>query len=211
MSKVRQVIMVCAGVLALSAMASASASAATAGWMVNGTMLTGSAALATTAAVDQEGVLKGGGVTVTCKGSTLNGVAPEIKVPNKGSAGDLEFTECSAASPCEVTPPTVKTQTVLVEATLEGVLAVVATFKPETGTIFATLKFSGSGCALSGTTPIKGQAKVLAPTGQDERTLQLINAITTEASGELLLGSSGASLTGSALLRLASGQSWSFL
>jgi hypothetical protein len=211
MSKARQIMVVCAGVLALSAFASATASAVTAGWMVNGTMLTGSAALATTAAVDQEGVLEGGGVKITCIGKTLNGIAPEIKASNKGAAGNLEFTECSAAEPCKIATKTIKTLPILVEATLEGVLAVVATFKPEVGTIFTTLKFEGTECSLSGTTPIKGSAQVLAPTGQDERTLQLINAITTAASNTLLLGSSPASLSGSALLQLAHGELWSFL
>jgi hypothetical protein len=202
---------VCAGVLALSALASATASAVTAGWMVNGTLLTGSAALATTAAVDENGVLEGGGVKITCKGKTLNGAAPKIEAPSMGAASDLEFTECKAEEPCKITTSTIKTLPLLVEATLEGVLAVVATFKPQTGTIFTTLKFEGESCGLSGTTPIKGTAQVLAPTGQDERTLQLINATTSAASNTLFLGSSPASLAGSALLQLASGQSWSFL
>ena len=60
MSKMKVIIATFISVLALGALASSSASAETAGWLVGGTLLTGTqtAALATTAAVDQEGVLK---------------------------------------------------------------------------------------------------------------------------------------------------------
>lgn len=211
MYKVVRAVVVSVGVLALSALASVSASAATAGWMVNGTNLTGSAAVATTAAVDQEGVLRGGGLTITCTGSTGSAAGPEIKASNKGAASSVEYSGCSAEAPCTLGSGTIKTVPVSSEATLEGVLAVVVTVKPETGTLFTTIKFSGAECGLSGTTPIKGSEKFLEPTGQDERTLQLANAITTEASGELLLGASAASTSGSALGRLASGLTWSFL
>jgi len=211
MSKVRIIMAACLGVLAFSALASASASAATPGWMVGGTLLSGSEKLATTAAVDEKGVLKGAGVTITCEGKTLNGLEPKIESTNKGSATTLEFTVCSAAAPCKVSPETIKTEPVSVEATLEGALAVLATFSPKTGTLFSTVTFSGSECALEGAQPITGHAKVLAPTGQDERTLQLIKAITTEATNELKIGNGAASLTGAALLKLASGKTWSFL
>jgi hypothetical protein len=179
--------------------------------MINGTMLTGSAALTTTATVDQDDILESAGVTIICEGSTLNSIAPEIKASNKGAASTLEFTKCSAAEPCKIASATVKSVPVILEATLDGVLAAVVTIKPDGGTVFTTIKFEGAECGLSGTTPIKGQVKVLLPTSQDERTLHLINAVTSAGSSELLLGNAGASLSGSALLRLASGQSWSFL
>jgi hypothetical protein len=211
MSQARQITVVCAGVLVLSALTSTLASAATAGWMVNGTMLTGSAAVATVAAVDQVGVLEGGGVTITCTGKTLNSITPEIKSPTKAAANTVEFTGCKAAEPCTLAAEKINTDPVLEEATLEGVLALIGTLKPEVGTVFTTIKFSGAECGLSGTTPIKGEVKVLEPTGQDERTLQLSNLITTAASGVLELGSSAASLSGSALFELAHGELWSFL
>jgi prolyl oligopeptidase PreP (S9A serine peptidase family) len=212
MSKAKMIIPTLIAVVAFSALASASASAATAGWMVGGTLLSGSEALATTAAVDENGKLLASGITIECKGSTLNGVAPEIKSPNTGSATSLIFTQCqSKTESCTITPEELKTVPLNVEATLEGALAVVATFTPKTKTTFATIEYKGEDCALEGLDAVTGKAKVLAPTGQDERTLQLINAITTEASGELKDGSSPATLTGSALLKLASGKPWSFL
>jgi hypothetical protein len=211
MSKVARLIVACAGVLVLSALASVSASAATAGWMVSGSMLSGSAALATTGEVEQEGVLAGGGVTITCDGATASSVAPEIKAPNKGAASSLEFTGCSAGEPCSLAGTTIKTLPILEEATLEGILAVVGTLKPEAGTLFTTVKFTGSECAVSGTVPLKGTAKVLEPTGQVEQTVQEGRAITTAASGELELGSVAVSVTGTARLRRGNGQPWSFL
>jgi hypothetical protein len=98
-----------------------------------------------------------------------------------------------------------------VEATLEGVLAVVVTLNPKTKSIMATFAFEGSKCASAGVNAVTGTAKLLLPTGQDERTLQLVNSIATKASGELKVASSAAQLKGSILVRLASGEPWSFL
>jgi hypothetical protein len=211
MCRVRRIVVVCVGVLALSVLASASALAATAGWMVNGTNLKGSAALATTAAVDEDGILVGAGFHIQCSGKTANSIAPEIKSPNTGRASSLEYTECEGEEPCKINSPTIKIFPVTEEATLEGVLATVATFKPATGTVFATIKFEGTECGLAGETPFKGQFKVLAPFGQDEGTLGQVNSITTEASKELLVGGSAAGAKGSVLLQLAHGEPWSFL
>ena len=211
MPKIRMMVVACMAVLACGAVVSASASAAAPGWMVNGKNLTTTKALATTAAVDEVGILKFSTITITCKGGTLNGVAPILEPGNMASASSLEFTECQTSGPpCSVVS-TIKTEPILGEATLEGSLAVVATLKPRSGTKFTNIDFIGTECALEGLQPVTGQAKVLAPTGQDERTLQLINAISTETSGELKVASSPASLKGSALLKLQSGEPWSFL
>jgi flagellar capping protein FliD len=214
MSKAKMVTSTLIAVAVLSALISASASAATAGWMVNGTLLNGTAALATTAFVDEAGVLKSAEakIEIECSANTLNGIAPEIKSPNTGSAASLEFTGCKALTPnCALGSSTIGTVPISVEATLEGTLAVVATFKPKTKATFATFEFTGTNCAVLGLNAVTGTAKVLAPTGQDERTLQLINSIATEASGELKVASSPASLLGSILIKLASGAPWSFL
>jgi hypothetical protein len=214
MSKAKMITSTLIAVVAFSALVSASASAATAGWMVGGTLLNGTRALATTAAVDEAGVLKSSAadVEIKCKANTLNGIAPEIQSPNTGQATSLEFTECEALTAnCTIGSSTIGTVPISVEATLEGALAVVATFKPKTKATFATFEFTGSNCATAGINGVTGTVKVLAPTGQDERTLQLINSIATEASGELKILSSPASLLGSILLKLASGEPWSFL
>jgi len=208
MPRVRITVAACLGVLALSALASAPASAA--GWMVNGTALSGSQALATTAPVDESSVIKGAGVTITCSGKTFNGATPQIESTNKGSAADFEFTECKASSPCTLEGKTIKTEAVTLEATLEGTEAVLAKLKPKTGTLFATIGFEGAECAIEGCQPVSGTAKVLAPTGQKERTWQRIEEIQT-ANGEFKVGSGSAELSGSALLKLANGEPWSLL
>jgi len=209
MPKIRLMLAAWVAVLACGAVVSASASATTPSWMVNGKNLTTTKALATSAVVDESAVLEASGVTVTCTG--LNGVAPTLEPGNMASATKLEFTGCTASSPCSISKNTISTVPLLAEATLEGSLAVVATFKPQTGTLFTTIEFLGSQCALEGNQPVTGKAKVLAPTGQDERTLQLINAITVPTSKELFVGSAGAKLSGSALLKLQSSEPWSFL
>jgi hypothetical protein len=210
MSKVKIIVSAFIAVLAVGAVASASASAATAGWMVNGTLLSGSAALATSAPSDETAALNGGGLNIECKGP-LDGTKPEIKSSNTGSAQALTFTECTTGNENCSVPTSIGTVPVLAEATLEGALAVPVKFKPETGTIFATIKFSGEKCSVAGIKPVTGKVTASGPTGQDERTTQELAVNVTVASAELFIASSAASLKGAALLKLQSGQGWSFL
>jgi hypothetical protein len=212
MSKVKMIVTTLIAVFAFSALASASASASTAGWMVGGTQLTTAAALATTAKVDEKGTLEVplDAITIECKSSVLTGLEPKIESGTMGSAGSLIFKECaSTAASCTIASPTIGTVPLLAEATLEGALGVKVIFTPKTTKIFTTIEYKGTECSLAGIKPVKGQATVKAPTGQDENTLQLIEADTT--GGELEVGSTEAILKGSALLKLASGQPWSFL
>lgn len=208
------------GVLALSGFATALASAATAGWMVNGTMLGATTkALATTAAVDHVGELEAAGIVLVCKGKTLNGVNPTINgVTNMGDASLLEFTECEVTTgnpPCKLSASmskTVKTLPVLVDLTLDGVLNIKGRFlSTNSSKLFATLGFEGSECPLSGAAqPITGAATFLVHEGQDERVFHLLLA-TNEEEGSLKLGKNTAILKGAILVGLASGETWSFL
>jgi hypothetical protein len=180
--------------------------------MVGGTNLTTTAALATTAAVDKEARLSFSGTTIACSGRTLNGVGPMIQSSNKGSASGLGFTGCAslAGEKCQLVGTTINTLAVSVEATLDGPLAVSATFTPKTGTLFTTLLFNGMTCAIAEEVQgVTGHVAVLAPTGQDERAAQQINVAT--AGTELFVGEESWTLEGSALLKLASGLPWSFL
>lgn len=206
---------VCVVVLALSALTSASASAATAGWMVNGTLLNGVAILSSSAPVDKNFKLRAAGVTIECIGKNLNTIEGTITSPAMGLIKTLEFTSCqSITENCILAgqPKAIITQPLLFEATLDGVLAFKATFAPETKTIIIrTLAYEGAECALKGNNAVTGKFTMLAPAGQSEKASQLINATTTEASGELKIGSSPASLEGAALLTLDSDDPWSFL
>lgn len=213
MSKVKMIVTILIAVFAFSALASASASAATAGWMVGGTMLSGSTALATTAKVVETGTLtavSSEDVTIECKSSVLTGEEPKIEAGTKGSAKSLIFKECASTNAnCTIGSPTIGTAPINAEATLEGTLGVKVTFTPKTTKVFTTIDYIGSSCALAGVKPVKGKASVKAPTGQDENTLQLIEADT--GAGELEVGTSEAILKGSAQLKLAAGGLWSFL
>jgi hypothetical protein len=212
----KRVFTVCVTVFVLGALVPAWASAATTGWMVNGTMLSGSESLATTAAVDQEGVLTIGTTEIVCSGSTVNGTAPVIEAPNRGKATSLEFAGCktTATSPCTLAGGNaggvIGTLPVTSEVTLEGTSAVLETIKPG-GSIFTTIAFTGGSCALSGKQSVTGEALVEGPTSRGESTLQLDSAITTRASGDLKVGSTAASATGSALLALQSLKTWGYL
>jgi len=220
MSKAKLVVASFFAVLAFSALVSSTASAQTAGWLVNGTLLTGTqtAALATTAPVDEFGILTFGSgegeVAITCSSPTLGGVSPQIEASNKGSATSLVFNECKSTSTgtCSLTSGTsIGTLPITTEVTLDGALAVQGTFTPKTGKTFATIKLEGSNCAESGKIGIKGTAPWLAPTGQDERTLQLLSVNITKTQNVLEVGDAAASLKGSILLKLASSLRWSFM
>jgi hypothetical protein len=214
MSRVKVAFAGLVAVLAISAMASSSAMAAGEGWLINGTLLVGSAPLATTAFVDQIGKLKFSTTEIVCKATTLSGVSPQIESPNMGTATSLVFKECSVTSggECKLeSGTTIGTLPILTEVTLDGPLGVRGVFKPKTVTTFATIKLEGTGCAETGKLPIKGTAAWLAPTGQMEQTLQLLSVNVTEASKELEVGSKAASLTGSILIALASLLPWSFM
>jgi len=210
MARATRIAAACAAALVLGALAEAPAAFAS-GWMVGGASLSGSEKLRTTAKVDEKVVVKGAGVTIACEGSTINALAPQLESPNKASATSIEFTGCEPAAPCHLSSSTVKTEPVIAEATLEGALAYTAVVKPKAGTLFTTVTIEGSECSLEGSQPITGQAKALAPTGQMERTLQSIESITREASGELKAGSSSISVTLSVLGGTASGKPWSLL
>jgi hypothetical protein len=216
MSRVKVAFAGLVAVLAISAMASSSAMAAGEGWLITGTLLVGTAALATTAFVDEEGVLTfGSPVTeIRCKSKTLSGTNPQIESPNMGTATSLIFNECTvtSAGECKLTSGTsIGTLPILTEVTLDGPLAVSGIFKPKTVTTFTTIKLEGANCAETGKVPITGDVPWLAPTGQDERTLQLLSVNVTAAQNLLKVGSTAASLKGSILLKLASSLPWSFM
>ena len=213
MPKIKTICVAIVGVSMLSAMASASASAATAGWMVGGTNL----ATGTSEAISETTKRVGGNYKLTStvfelECETLKVEGGFITGPSKNGAKSLHFTGCKAITAnCTLNPTTLSTTPLLSEATLDppNALAAVIVFKPENGAI-VTFKFEGAKCSLAGTRAITGSQAMLAPTGADEQTEQVLTAIELVA-GELKLGSAVAKLTGSAGLTLASKKTWSFL
>lgn len=202
---------------ALSVIASVPAQA-TSSWMVGGTELSGSAALATTARKIENIKLKFSAITVECSGENTELVSPQIEGTNKGSATSIQFTECKATGKnCALAAgmrEKIATGPVSEEATLEGLDTekVEIKVRPKTGTLFATLTFEGSACVLAEEIqPISGQAKLEGPTGHTEHTYQEVVSKTTEASKELRVGSASAYIEGTGKLELSSGKTWSLL
>jgi hypothetical protein len=209
MFKAKRAITTCIMVFTLSAIAPAPS--AMANWMVAGTNLTGTAALATTAAVDENFKLKAAGVTITCNGSTISFTNPQINAfDDMVDLNTLTFNSCIANEKCTVTK-TIGTSVILVDVELLSPLHTRFLFLPKPGTLFTTIKYDGGECALLGVQPVTGKARMEGPTGADERTLQEIQAVVSEASGELKIGSSAAELKGAALLKLSNSAPWSFL
>jgi hypothetical protein len=182
---------------------SVSTDSASAGWFIEGTALTGTAALSTTAAVDENALIKAAGVTITCKGTTLNSTAPQLEASGGMlSVSSLTFNECSANANCTVAS-SVGSVPILADLAEEAGFADKIVFLPKTKTVLATIKFEGGTCALLGVQPITGKATAKMPTGQIESASQQVEANVTEASAELKVGSSAAEFKDKPLFKLA--------
>jgi hypothetical protein len=219
MSRTKLLIAACFAVFALVALASASASAATAGWDVNGTLLSGTVPLLSTALVLQEGVLKveaGETLEIKCKAHEVLFNEGLLRSPDGITAKDVTFHGCqtvgSSAEKCMI-PDLILTVAVHGLASLEGPLNTLIKVLPQTKTTFATIKFGnavGSECALLGTEAVTGGLDLLLHEGFDPATLHL--ALAFSLTGSLKIGSSNAVLEGlDADLRLASGLRWNYL
>jgi hypothetical protein len=212
MSRSKLLVAACFTVFALSALASATASAGE--WMVNGTKLTGSAAILSTALVLSEGRLFVPNVlSIKCKAHEVGITGGKIIAPDGVLATSINFKECAVTEgnpTCELATKTISTVPVNGLALLEGTLNTYIHISPETKAAFATIKFSGETCALLGVQPVTGNASLLIHEGFDERALHLTLAFSLPKS--LKVGSSEALLEGlSADVRLESNQNWSFL
>lgn len=201
-------------IISLSAIASASASAA--GWMVNKAELTGSTALATTAKTVENIKLVFAGATVECSGENVEGTSPQIEAPNKGSTTSVRFSDCKATGKNCALASSMKEKVaslpVSVEDTLGAGKTIAGKFTPKIGTLFATIALEGVKCSFAEEVqPVKGTVKVEGPIGQEENTLQEAKADATEASGELKVGSTNASISGAVDLKPANSEPWSLL
>ena len=217
MSKVKLTIAALAAVIALSAVTAVSASA---DWFVNGAKLTTSAALSTTAAVDQTTKLlvpSVGDLTIECSGTTLDGINPEIKNPDRGFAAALRFLTCNTVTPanCELSNPneTITTSEILARAFLGAGEEDRVLFSPETKATFANIAFASTNtCAFTSTQAVKGAVTIGAPTGQLELAAQAIVGLGSVENNSLEIGSGNKAylIGGKALLTLQSGSKWSF-
>jgi hypothetical protein len=216
MSKVKTIGAALFAVLALTAMAAGSASAA--GWHVNGTELTGtqSAALATSAVTDKPAVLNVPALPlkITCTGP-LEGVSPKITAPNTGSATTLKFTTCSVVEPttCKLSAPEIKTEEVT--ATVSTATSPVdhILFKATTAKHFTEFVLEGTSCSISGKKAVTGTVVLKSATGQTESAIQPLEGLgSLEQGTDSLQTANDPSYIegGEALLKLESGSKWSF-
>jgi hypothetical protein len=208
MSKVKVLILAFFAAFALSAIASSSAQA---GWLVLGSLLVGSAAVAGTTITDKEGILTFSSIEIGC--ATLGVKGGVISEPDKVLATSLEFGGCKVipvGGACTLASTTIGTLPLEGLVTLDGPLATKGKAKPENAEgLFATFKLNGASCSSAGKEAVTGTAEVLSPEGQDERLWHLLNAL-IETAGELKVGEAAATISGSALFQLQNDMLWSF-
>ncbi len=202
-------------VFAASALYMTTAGSASAGWFVEGSELTGTSSLATTAAVDEAFKLEvpSAATGVKCTGSRLTSTNPEIVAPSRIAVASITFSSCTTegAGGCTLSSETIGTVPLLAELAELTYPEDKASFTPKTKKTFATLTLTGEKCALLGTQPVTTPTKFLAtlPTGQEVQATQQIKVKTTK--GEIKLGGDEAELTGAALIGLVSGAALNFI
>jgi hypothetical protein len=208
-------------VLALCAVGSSAASAATKmSWFVGGKALTKgeNVALASKAVVDSPIVITAPGLGLEIKCTGYNPGKSEIQGGEEmGLAESNLFEGCSVESPsnCQIQPPrTIGPGPMLWESEL------VRTFldhytrwylRPRTGNKLGTIDFEGEGCALTGEQALTGSVDLKAPSLESEEATQPLEALgTTENNSLELAGNKAYIASGKILLKLASGSKWSF-
>jgi hypothetical protein len=216
MFKVKIVIAAFTAGLALTAIVASTASA-TAGWLVNGTELTGtqSANLSTLAVTDTAAILHIPSLPlkITCAGD-LKGVNPKISAPNTWSVTSLTFTGCSVVEPttCKLESPEIKTEVLNVTATLGPGESVLLTFTT-TAAHFAIFTLEGGSCSISGKKAVTGSVVLTAPTGQLQLLTQTLSGLGSSEQGTNSLQTANDPSYiegGKALLTLESDAKWSF-
>jgi hypothetical protein len=209
MVKVKVVVATLIATCALGAVVSGSASASE--WFVNGTKLTGSAALGTKAAVATAVVLSipGAGTEVSCTG--LEGKKLEIIAARTGKASSLIFSGCSVPKPttCKLATASIATEPLSAEVTMNAEAEDRLTVSPQTAKLLATMSFTGSSCALAGEQAVKGKVTTGMPTGLEEQTEQSAEGLGTLENNSLeAAGDKAYITTGNAGLKLASSASF---
>jgi hypothetical protein len=191
-------------------------------WFVAGSKLSSSAALATTAKVDSSPTLKikvgGSSIKVSCKGTILSSVSPEIRATNELKAKSLTFEGCETTEPatgCKLEGQPVSIKTEPIKATDKaGPKSPEArlTFTPQTKKALAALAFSEKNtCAFDESEPLNGAVTLKAPTGQNEEASQAIEGLGSVENNSLELAGNKAVIEGGrTLLKLTSGSKWSF-
>jgi hypothetical protein len=213
MSRTHIVGLACIAVLTVTAMTSASASAAE--WLIGSKALpSGSKAPLTSKAVTDEPALlnvPGLGLKLSCTSTDFFGaflVGPDITTITQ-----LTHLGCSEITPstCKIEPSTVVLEPLVLLIITGSGTSDFLEFQPATGTVIGTLTFTGT-CSFAGEQPLSGKYKLSMPTGQTEETSQAISGLgSLEGNTSLIFDKNIAFIEkGKALLSLVSGSKWSF-
>ena len=209
--------MTLAAVLAAFALSAITADAASAEWFVNGSQLTSTAALATSAVLDTTAtwdfpVPK---VGVDCEGPVdVNGKLLRFGLLDV----TLIWLNCRAlpVGVCSLSSSTAGIQSEPLEGTVTkgpGSSEDRVTVTPSTKTILATIPFAekAGSCPLTGEQAVRGSVTLAMPKGQDEASTQVIEGLGSVENNSLEVdGDKGYIESGKALVTLASGSKWSF-
>jgi hypothetical protein len=210
---------VATAVFAVFAASSLAASSATATWLVGGSPLTGTAALATSAVVDEPTKLlvPDFGLVITCSGAALGLVGPRIEGTDKGFVSSLRFLACNVTQPpsgcaLEETNQTIATLPLLALASKATGEEDRITLTPETKRGFAEIAFNPfDECNMENPLLVAGSVKVGVPTGQLELLNQALVDLGSSENNSLEASAHKAYLAGGrALLKLQSDRSWGF-
>ncbi len=197
-------LILCAGML-LGAAVSDTAQAA---WLVLGSTIDrGSAAISSSTITDKLSKIEGTVVPVVeCTGLAVK--EGKIYEPDKILIGALEFTGCTGNFGTCKLKSQLDSRALEGLATLNGPLAAKAKLKPETGNVFAILKWEGAEICNTISEQIGGSVSILIPEGGDERLWHLISLYEEEV-GELQ-SERAANISGATLVHLENDMLWSF-
>lgn len=211
MSKAKPLLATCFAAVLLSILMSATASAA---WDVNGTLLVGSAQIASPAKVLNHGRLEvpAAGVNIECVSTELGLTEAFIVHPDELRIKSVTFKECGATAPCTIgSEKTLSTLPVHGLASLDGLNTLIKLL-PLPSKTYAIIKFEGETCPLLGNQPLTATGAAidfLIHEGADPRVLHLILGFSLAGLKE---GSDEATLTGLDFdAKLVSGLTWNFL
>jgi hypothetical protein len=206
-----------AALMATMAFGAVAASSATAEWFVNGTKLaTGqTAALAPTAPVDETSTfnIPGIDITIACSGPNLLLHEGALRGPSSYIVGEQTWDGCAVTPPgnCSVSPNSISSTPVIGTVTTGASPQDKVTFAPQTKKAIAVIPFSGALCALSGEEPIDGSFTQKLPVGQTESESQIFEDLGSVENNSLQLAGDKVYVEkGKQLVKLASGQKWSF-
>ena len=187
-------------------------------WHINASELTGPETrnLSTVATTDSGMILNTPALPlkVTCKGP-LDAATPLISAPNLAATASLTFTECSVIEPTTCTLASTEIKTEAITGTVSTATGTTdhILFKPTTAKRFAEFILEGGSCSISGKKAATGSVVLKAPTGREESALQAIEGLGSleQGTASLQVANDRSYLEGGkTLLKLESGEPWSF-